>query len=76
MQEPLEARRKKADKMYKDLVKRGKKVEKDAKAVSRTSSCPMQLDSLTDRKNLEQQLDKAKARLDELKETVGFKSAA
>ena len=31
LQDDLEVRRKKADKLYKELVKRGKKVEKDAK---------------------------------------------
>ena len=36
----------------------------------------LELDSLTDRKKLEEQLDKAKARFEDLKETVGFKSAA
>ena len=34
------------------------------------------LEFLTDRKKLDEQLDKAKARFDELKESVGFKTAA
>ena len=77
IQDQLEERRKKADKMYKELVKRGKKVEKDAKkAVDDIDLPKLELDGLTDRKKLEEQLDKAKARFDELKETVGFKSAA
>ena len=76
IQDQLEERRKKADKMYKELVKRGKKVEKDAKGAIDDIELPKQLDSLTDRKKLEKQLDKAKARFEELKETVGFKSAA
>ena len=77
MQDQLEERRKKADKMYKELVKRGKKVEKDAKkAVDDIEMPKLELDSLTDRKKLDKQLDKAKARFEELKETVGFKSAA
>jgi len=76
LQSRLEARRKQADKMYKALVKRGEKLEKDAKGVIQDIELPKQLDSLTDRKKLEQQLKKAKARLDELKQSVSFKSAA
>ena len=77
MQDQLEERRKKADKMYKELVKRGKKVEKNAKGRLDDIELPkFELDSLTDRKKLEKQLDKAKARFEELKETVGFKTAA
>ncbi len=72
MQDQLEERRKKADKMYKELVKRGKKVEKKAKG----RFDDLELNSLTDRKKLEKRLDKAKARFEELKETVGFKAAA
>ena len=66
----LETRRKKADKLYQELVRRGKKVEKDAQKAIK------ELDTLTDRKKLEAQLDKAKARFEELRESVGFKSAA
>ena len=77
IQDQLEERRKKADKLYKELVKRGKKVEKDArKAVDEMELPKIELDSLTDRKKLEARLDKAKARFEELKESVGFKSAA
>ena len=77
IQDQMEDRRKKADKLYKELVKRGKKVEKDAKkAVDDIDLPKLELDGLTDRKKLEEQLDKAKARFDELKETVGFKTAA
>jgi hypothetical protein len=77
MQDQLEDRRKKADKLYKELVKRGKKVEKDAKVALKDIDLPkLELDSLTDRKRLEKQLKKVKARLAELKETAGFKSAA
>ena len=77
IQDQLEERRKKADKMYKELVKRGKKVEKDAKGAIEDIELPkLELESLTDRKKLEKQLDKAKARFEELKETVGFKTAA
>jgi len=77
MQDQLEERRKKADKMYKELVKRGKKVEKEAKGRIDDIDLPkIELNSLTDRKKLEKQLDKAKARFEELKQTVGFKTAA
>ena len=77
MQDQLEARRKKADKLYKELVKRGQKVEKDAKVALKEIELPkLELDSLTDRKKLEKQLKKVKARLVELKENVGFKTAA
>ena len=77
MQDQLEERRKKADKMYKELVKRGKKVEKNAKGAINDLDLPkLELDSLTDRKRLEKQLDKAKARFEELKDSVSFKSAA
>ena len=77
MQDQMEDRRKKADKLYKELVKRGKKVEKDAKGAMDDIELPkFELESLTDRKKLDKQLDKAKARFEDLKETVGFKSAA
>ena len=73
----LAERRKKADKLYKELVKRGQKVEKDAKVALKEIELPkLELDSLTDRKKLEKQLKKVKARLVELKENVGFKTAA
>ena len=77
LQDQLEDRRKKADKLYKELVKRGQKVEKDAKVALKDIELPkLELDSLTDRKKLEKQLKKVKARFAELKETVGLKSAA
>ena len=77
IQDQLEERRKKADKMYKELVKRGTKVEKEAKkAVDNIELPQLNLESLTDRKKLDAQLDKAKARFEELKDTVSFKKAA
>ncbi len=81
LQEELEARRKKADKLYNELVKRGEKVEKQAKKAVEDIELPkFELDSLTDRKKLEEQLDKAKARFEELrdefKDSLGLKSAA
>jgi len=73
----LEERRKKADKIYKELVKRGEKLEKDAKSAMQDIELPkLELDSLTDRKKLEQQLKKARARFAKMKKSVRFKSAA
>lgn len=77
LQDQLEDRRQKADKVYKELVKRGTKVEKDAKSAVDNIELPqLDLESLTDRKKLEAQLDKAKARFAELKNSVNFKKAA
>jgi hypothetical protein len=77
LQKQMETRRKKADKMYKELVKRGEKVEKDAKGVIKDIDLPkLELDSLTDRKKLEARLKKAKARFADLKGSLRFKSAA
>ena len=80
-QEELESRRKKADKLYAELVKRGEKVEKEAKkAVDEIELPKFELDGLTDRKKLDEQLDKAKARFeelrDEVKDSLGLKNAA
>lgn len=72
----LTARRKKADKLYADMVKRGEKVEKQArKAVDDIDLPRIDVASL-DRGTLEAQLDKARARFEELKNSVGFKTAA
>ena len=77
LQSRLEDRRKKADKLYKELVKRGAKVEKQAKSRIDDIELPkLELESLTDRKKLEAQLDKARARFEELKGSVGFRTAA
>ncbi len=77
LQDQLEERRAKADKSYKELVKRGTKVEKNAKgAIKDIDFLKLDLDSLTDRAKLEAQLGKAKARFEELKESVSFKTAA
>ena len=72
IQEQLETRRKKADKTYKELVKRGKKVEKQAKG----TIDDLDLENLTDRKKLDAQLKKAKARFEDLRDSVSFKKAA
>ena len=67
----------KLTRLYKELVKRGEKLEKDAKSAMHEIELPkLELDNLTDRKKLEQQLKKAKARFNELKQSVGFKAAA
>lgn len=71
LQEQLKDRRGKTDDLYQELVKRGEKVEKDAKkAIDEIELPKLELDSLTDRKKLEEQLDKAKARFEELKERL------
>jgi len=77
LQGQLEARRKKANKVYADLVKRGEKVEKATKSRIDDIDLPeFKLESLTDRKKLDVQLKKAKARFEDLKESFSFKSAA
>ena len=77
LQDQLEARRKKANKTYSDLVKRGEKVEKATKSRIDDIEMPeFKLESLTDRKKLEAQLDKAKSRFTELKDSISFKTAA
>ena len=77
LQDQLEARRAKTDKACKELVKRGAKVEKDAKKAINDIDLPkLELDNLTDRKKLDAQLKKAKARFEELKDTLNFKAAA
>jgi hypothetical protein len=77
LQKRMEQRRKNADKLYKELVKRGEKLEKDAKVAIKDIELPkLELENLTDRKKFEQQLKKAKARFAELKKSVNFKAAA
>ncbi len=77
IEDQLEARRRKADKLYRELVKRGQKVEKDAKVALKDIDLPrLELDSLADRKKLEAQLKKVRARFVELKESVGVKATA
>lgn len=69
-------RRKKADKLYTDMVKRGQKVEKQAKTAIDDIEMPKFEVPSFDRARLEDQLDKARARFEELKESVSFKKAA
>lgn len=76
LQKRMEQRRKKADKLYKELVKRGEKLEKDAKGAIGDIELPKQLESLTDRKKLEQRLKMAKLRFAELTKSVRFNTAA
>jgi len=75
LQKQLKSRRKNVDKVYKELVKRGEKVEKDARHAFDEIEMP-KLDDLTDRKKLERQLKKARARFQELRKSVGLKTAA
>ncbi|EAQ97153.1 hypothetical protein [Congregibacter litoralis] len=72
----LNARRKKADKLYADMVKRGQKVEKQAKTAIDDIDLPKLDVAALDRAKLEAQLEKARARFAELKDSVGFKAAA
>ena len=77
MQKGLEERRKKADKTYMELVTRGAKLQKVAKVAIEDIDLPkLELESLTDSKNLQRQLKKAKARFEDFKGAVRFKSAA
>lgn len=76
-QDRVDENRKKADKLYRELVKRGEKVEKEArKAVDDIHLPNLELDKLADRKALESRLDKAKLRFEELKSNVSSKFAA
>jgi len=77
LQDQLATRRKKANKAYSELIKRGEKVEKATKSRIDGIELPeIKLESLTDRKKLEAQLKKAKARFAQLKQSVSFKAAA
>lgn len=70
-------RRNKASKEYKKLVKRGKKVQSNAKDALENLDLPkLELEELTDRDKLEARLEKAKARLLELKESFVSKTTA
>lgn len=62
-QSRLDSRRKQAEELYESLVKRGAIVEQDAlKAFE-----DLELDALTDRSKLEEQMTKAKARFEALR---------
>ncbi|MEM1141138.1 MAG: hypothetical protein AAF671_00260 [Pseudomonadota bacterium] len=71
----LSSRRKKADKLYRDMVKRGAKVEKKALDAIDDIELPGELLPF-DRETFEARIEQAKARFEQLKETVGFKTAA
>ncbi|MFV0275679.1 MAG: hypothetical protein ACK5HY_00605 [Parahaliea sp.] len=75
LQDQMEDRRHKAADLYDELVKRGEKVEADARDAIEDIELPS-LNSLTDRKALEAKLEKARARFEELKGSFTFKSAA
>ncbi len=69
----IEQNRKKADKLYSELVKRGEKVEKNAKK----SIDGIDLPKLPEFDlSIEEQLEKAKARFEDLRDQVSFKKAA
>lgn len=73
LQTRLDARGKAANVAYAELVKRGSKVEKDAKGLISEMDLPrLELDALTDRKKLEAKLAKARNRFNELRSSVGF----
>ena len=74
LQDQLEERREKASDLYEDLVKRGEKLEADAKDAIELPD--FKLDSLADRKKLDKQLKKVKTRFNDLKTSAGFKTAA
>jgi uncharacterized coiled-coil DUF342 family protein len=77
VQSQLEARRKKADKLYAELVKRGEKVEKQARSAIDDIDLPrLEFTSIADRKRLEARLEKARKRFAELRDSVSFGSAA
>ncbi|GAB5415105.1 MAG: hypothetical protein Cons2KO_27080 [Congregibacter sp.] len=76
VEDELTARRKKADKLYQSMVKRGEKVEKQARNAIDDIELPKLDVAGLDRAKLEAQLEKAKARFEELKSTVGIKAAA
>ncbi len=75
LQEQMEDRRAKASDLYAELVKRGEKVESDAKSAIDDIDLP-RLEGLADRKALEAKLEQARERFNELKGSVSFKSAA
>ncbi len=75
-QAKFDSRKKEADKVYKKLVKRGEKLEKDAiKAMDGVNFASFDLDDFTDRKKLEASLTQAKAKFEEFKSTASAKFA-
>src|SRR6056297_2976810 len=77
VQSQLESRRRKADKLYAELVKRGEKVEKKARsAIDDIDLSRLEFTSITDRKQLEARLGKVRKRFSELRGSVGFSTAA
>jgi len=71
VQAKFDSRKKEADKVYKKLVKRGEKLEKDAmKAMDDFHFSSFDFEELTDRSKLEASLGKAKAAFEELKSSA------
>jgi hypothetical protein len=75
LQEQIEQRRSQAADLYNELVKRGEKVEAEARVKFDEIEIPS-LNELADRKALEAKLQQARERFAELKESIRFKSAA
>jgi len=71
VEERVTSSRKSADKVVNNLVKRGEKLEKEA----RKSIDDIDLPTF-DRAEFDKQLEKAKERFEELKETINIRSAA
>ena len=75
LQEQLEERRGNAEALYQELIRRGRKVENDARDALQDIELPgLEIESLTDRKRLEGQLEKARSSFKELKANMGLKS--
>ncbi len=75
LQEQVEQRRSQAADLYNELVKRGEKVEAEARVKFDEIEIPS-LNELADRKALEAKLQQARERFAELKESIRFKNAA
>jgi hypothetical protein len=75
LKEQVERRRGQATDLYAELLKRGEEVEAEARETFNNIKFPS-LKELTDREALEARLEKARGRFAELKESVGFKTAA
>jgi polyhydroxyalkanoate synthesis regulator phasin len=69
----LTARRKKADKLYADMVKRGEKVEQQARSVIDDFDLPRFEAARLDREAVEAQIEKARARFEELRKSLGYR---
>ena len=67
----VDARKKQADKLYKELVKRGSKVEKEAmKAIDNLDVPKVDIEKLTDPKTFEAGFDKARAAFEDFRSSA------